>query len=717
MNRNWLLLLLVFVSGSASLAGEVTASRLIGPFFGTSVLIWAILIGNTLVYLTVGYSLGGRIADRSPDPAMLFRIVALGGFTLGLAPFIARPVLLTAWKGFETYDAGVLLATLIGFNLIFAVPTILLGMVSPFAIRLAIGKVESAGNVAGSIYALSTLGSIAGAYIPVFVLIPRIGARATFVATAAALLIVALIGLRRDARRWLIVTAGFATLSVELTASRLLGPDFGTSVQIWAVLIGMSLIYLTIGYTLGGRIADRLPHERVLYRIAALAAALILAAPFVSAPVLQFSRELFAAYDWGFMAGALLAVNLLFAAPMILLGMAPPFAIRLAEPMRAVGDAGSIAGSLYALSTLGSIVGTYSPVLLLVPAIGTRNTFLLFAFALLAVALVGLARADSSGSPRAASRQTPLAAGLAVALAAIALVFPQSYIKPLEEGGKRTLHETESVYNYIRVMQYGDYTILELNEGQAIHSLYNPRELLSGGVWDYFLVAPYFANAKKPSDVKSMALIGSAAGTVAKQYTKVYGPIAIDGVEIDPEIIVVGRQYFGMSEPNFSVYAQDGRYFLRNSKRSYDVIAVDAYRPPYIPFHLTTREFFAEIKSHLNDNGVLAINAGHTLSDYGLVEVLASTMKDVFPNVYVLDVPLRGSAVGNSLVIATQQPTRIENFRENLRAANHPLLQGIGESAQNVREVKASSVVFSDDLAPVEEVVHRILLKFILTGS
>ena len=709
MNRNWLLLLLVFVAGSASLGAELTASRLVGPFFGTSVLIWAVLIGNTLIYLTIGYALGGRLADRSPQASSLYMVAAWAGFALGVVPFIARPILLFSVQGFATYDAGILASTLVGFNLLFAAPTILLGMVSPFAIRLALGKIQDAGSAAGSVYALSTLGSIVGAYAPVFFVTPRIGADATFIVFAAQLLLTALWGITRRALRPLVFVAGIVSLAVELTASRVLGPYFGTSVQIWAVLIGLTLIYLTIGYELGGRLADRSPREATLYRIAALAALFIFLIPLLASPVLEGSRALFANSDGGLLLGALVAVNLLFAIPTILLGTIPPFAIRLAAPLREVKDAGHTAGSLYALSTIGSIVGTFAPVLVLVPLLGTRTTFLIFSFALLAVALIGLWR----------TRSTRLVMGglLAAALAVLIILFPAGSIKPLEENGRKVLYETESVYNYIRVMQSGDYTILELNEGQAVHSLYNPKEFLTGGVWDYFLVAPYFANDRQASDVKSMALIGSAAGTIAKQYTKVYGPIPIDGAEIDPAIVAVGRQYFGMTDPNFNVYVQDGRYFLRDAKRTYDVIAVDAYRPPYIPFHLTTKEFFTNIRDHLNDNGVLAINAGHTASDYGLVDSLASTMKAVFPNVYILDVPARGSAIGNSLVIGTKQPTRLENFRHNLAALSNPVLRSVGESAQNVREVQSSFVVWTDDLAPVEEVVHRILINFILTGQ
>jgi spermidine synthase len=705
--------LLVFVAGSASLATEVTASRLVGPFFGTSVLIWAVLIGNTLVYLTIGYALGGRLADRSPQEGTLYKIAALAGFCIGLVPFVARPILLASISGFETYDAGVLAGSLIGFNLLFAAPLILLGMVSPFAIRIAIGAVNKAGNAAGSVYALSTLGSIVGAYAPVFLVTPRIGADATFLVFAGLLLLTSLWGMLRGALRLLIIVSGVVSLSVELTASRLLGPYFGTSVQIWAVLIGMTLIYLTVGYELGGRLADRSPREGTLYRLGAIAALIIGAIPLIAGPVLLVSRQLFAGSDNGFIFGALVAVNLLFAIPTVLLGMVPPFAIRLAAPMRTVESAGHTAGSLYALSTVGSILGTFAPVLVLVPNIGTRNTFLFFAFALLGAALLGMQRT---------SRRWFAAGGvMAAVILAFSFVFPNASVKPLDANeiaeGKKLVYETESLYNYIRVITLGDYTILELNEGQAIHSLYNPKQFLTGGVWDYFLVAPYFANDQRPANIRSMALIGSAAGTIAKQYTKVYGAIPIDGAEIDPAIVDVGRKYFGMTDPNFHVFERDGRYFLRDSQSTYDIVAVDAYRPPYIPFHLTTKEFFTDIKNHLNDDGVLAINAGHTLSDYGLVDVLASTMKSVFPNVYVLDVPLRGSAIGNSLVIATKQPTKIANFKANLQAANNPTLLQIGDSAENLREITASTVVFTDDLAPVEEVVHRILLHFVLTGQ
>jgi spermidine synthase len=209
-------------------------------------------------------------------------------------------------------------------------------------------------------------------------------------------------------------------------------------------------------------------------------------------------------------------------------------------------------------------------------------------------------------------------------------------------------------------------------------------------------------------------IIGSAAGTVSKAYTAIYGPISIDGVEIDPEIIRVGEKWFDMTEPNLTTYPQDGRYFLANTDKKYDVIAVDAYRPPYIPFHLTTQEFFQEGFDHLTDDGVMVINAGRTATDYSLVQVLGSTMKSVFPNVYVMNVPSYGSSLGNSLVVATKQPTQLANFTANAVLLQQPHLQRVVDRAMaaGVWELEATDIVFTDDKAPVEQVIHQLIVRY-----
>ena len=259
-------------------------------------------------------------------------------------------------------------------------------------------------------------------------------------------------------------------------------------------------------------------------------------------------------------------------------------------------------------------------------------------------------------------------------------------------------------------MRNGSRVEPSLNDGHATHSIYDPTRQLTGGPWDYFMVAPLFNPLESAARIDNAMLIGLAGGTVSKQLTAAYGPIPIDGVEIDPEIVEVGRTYFAMNEPNLNVIVGDGRYVLRTSDKTYDLIGVDAYKQPYIPFQLTSREFFAEMSAHLTPDGVAVINVGRTETDYRLVDAISSTMKDVFPNVYVIDT----ARYSNSIVVATNSPTSLENFPASV-AAQPPgtMIRTVGEASLesgHIREVSGVTTVFTDDHAPVERVVDQIIL-------
>lgn len=493
--------------------------------------------------------------------------------------------------------------------------------------------------------------------------------------------------------------SGMATLAVELGASRLVAPFFGTSSIVWAALIGLVLVYLTVGYRLGGRWADRSPHHQTLYQIVGWAGFLVGIVPFVARPILRLSVEGLARFEAGLLLATFLGTAALLLPAILLLGTVNPFGIRLATER--VTHAGRTAGLILALTTLGSILGAFLPTLVLIPQIGTTRTFVLFGLVLLGLSVAGLLE------------RLPRAAGLhvlqALLVAGLVLVSPTGNIK----AGPNTLFETESAYNYIRVVEFGGTRYLELNEGQVVHSVYDPDEVLTGAVWDFFLVAPYFVQDRAPEEVGSLALIGLAAGTVARQYTEIYGPIPITGVEIDPRIIQVARRYFGMNQPNLEVVVQDGRYWLETTGQRFDVIGIDAYRPPYIPFQLTTVEFFQAVHDHLTEEGVAAINVGRTVTDYRLVDALGSTMARVFPDVYVIDIPGRGP-LGNTLVVATKRPSKIENFLANSQYIQEPRLETVYYTALgNVRQLEPGSTVFTDDQAPVEQLVHRMMLDFV----
>jgi len=501
-------------------------------------------------------------------------------------------------------------------------------------------------------------------------------------------------------------------LALEVSASRLLGSVYGTSNIVWANIIGLILLYLTAGYFLGGRWADRSPQLRTFYTILAVAAFFSGLIPLVARPILYAAGASFAALEVGAVLGSFFAVLVLFAVPVTLLGCASPFAVRLA--MQDVRAAGNVAGRMYAVSTLGSIAGTFLPTLWLHGAIGTLWTFLLFAGLLMLVALAGLWRAG-------AARRALLLLWMPLVLAGLTLLVAAGPLKPAPEG-TTLLYERESAYNYIQVVEAGDCRYLLLNEGQGLHSVYCPGgRLRSGGTWDYFLAAPYFnAPPFRPEQVRSLALVGLAAGTISKEYTAVYGPLPITGIEIDPAIVDVGRAWFDMNEPNLRVVVEDGRYALAHDPQQYTVIGIDAYRLPYIPWHLTTREFFTEAKAHLTTDGTLAINVGRTSSDRRLVDALAATLATVFPSVYVVDVP----DTFNTIVFATVQPTVRENLRANLAfvpngssPAENLLWNTVASAYLQLQPTPAGGVVFTDDRAPVEEITNALVIDFMLGGG
>jgi len=496
----------------------------------------------------------------------------------------------------------------------------------------------------------------------------------------------------------LVFVVGAASLGAEIAAARLLAPYFGASTVVWANTIGVVLVALSVGYWFGGRFADRHPHMRGLCLLVLAAALLIAVVPFAARPFLGFSADAFDSVSVVGFAGSLFGVLVLVAVPVTLLGAAAPWAVRLA--VAAVDRSGEVVGRLYATSTAGSLLGTMLAALLLIPALGTQRTFLVFALALALVAVAGLGWRFLA----------------APALLALVISLPVGTIKAADTG--RVLYEAETTQEYARVVERPDGArVLELNEGQAVHSLYRPGSYLTGDYWDGHLVLPLAAardavlsasprRGSSPAP-RRIAILGNGAGTVARAYGHFFPETAVDAVEIDPELTELGRRFFDLRNRRMRTYAEDARPWLRRSDGGYDAIMVDAYRQPYIPFYLATREFFELAEERLAPGGVAIVNVGHPQGSDELERVLGRTMAEAFPT--VMRYPIEST---NTLLLASDAPlsaTRLGRGAVGLPAELRPLAR---EAAAALEPRLAGGEVYTDDRAPVEWLVDSSLLEY-----
>ncbi|MBV9212038.1 MAG: fused MFS/spermidine synthase [Actinobacteria bacterium] len=488
--------------------------------------------------------------------------------------------------------------------------------------------------------------------------------------------------------RLIVFAVGAASLGTEIAAARLLAPYFGASTIVWANTIATVLVALACGYAIGGRLADRRPDLAGLCRLVVVASLLLALVPIVSDPFLRLSVRALGALSLGGLLGSLAAVLVLIAVPVLLLGAVSPYANRLT--LRDVGETGRVTGRLYALSTAGSLAGTFLAALLLIPTVGTHRTFLIFALVLALVAMPWLS--------------TRLGLVVPAVLAALLLVEP-GQVGATGTGG-RVIATRETPYQYARVVQLaGGERRLELNEGVAVHSDLQPGSYLTGGYWDDFLVLPFAGGSKHPP--RRIAILGNAAGTTARAEGRYFPRTRVDAVELDGALTTLGRRYFDLHGPRLHVYTADARPWLAASRARYGAVFVDAYRQPYIPFYLTTHEFFAEIRRHLEPGGLVVVNVGHAPGSDALERVVSATMRSAFG--FVLRDRFDDT---NSLVVASEGRLSGESVQRAARGLPAALSAVAGSVAGRIGPALRGGAVYYDDRAPVEWLTDLSLLRY-----
>ena len=463
-----------------------------------------------------------------------------------------------------------------------------------------------------------------------------------------------------------IFVTSFAVMSLELASSRLLMPHFGSSIFVWGTLISVVLLALSVGYWVGGRLADRRSPRHLLAVLLLGAGVWVALADLAAAPLLTKTVTL------GVIGGTLLVTVLLFLAPMAALGAMTPaiLKMRIDDP----DTVGAASGSVFFLSSLGSIAGTVATTFVGIPLLGTTRTIAILAALLTALGAVVL------------PRRRGLAALMALAIVPTAVLPP-----PLAPPIAGLLFEAESPYQYVRVAEIDGQRFLLLNHDRpfsSFNSFLGP-ELLTGYYFDDLALAPAMAPAARRALV-----LGMGAGTVVGQMHVLYPDLVIDAVELDEVVVRVARDYFGLPEDErVRVFAAGGRAFLQGVEERYDTIVVDVFQNgPYIPFHFSTREFYALVAARLAPGGLLVVNI--EVVEEPLLNAIAAALP------HVLTVR-RGS---NVVTYASQSALAFP-------AAGDPRVPpALAATAQRARE-KAEAYVgqpaplFTDDHAPVELLV------------
>lgn len=496
---------------------------------------------------------------------------------------------------------------------------------------------------------------------------------------------------------------GMSVMAVELSASRLLAPYFGTSSIIWTIIIGLIMISLSAGNIIGGRSADKYNSIGRLFFWIWIASLWIAAIPLFGKYVITLSVVLLM---WVLpnnllVAGSVLSCLVIFTFPLVILGMVSPYLVKLG--VKSMDDNGKTTGKIYALSTIGSIIGTFVPTFCTIPYIGTNKTFFVFALLLNIICLFYFMTRKINAAKHIISA--------IVMIALVAIPFSNSYA-----FWTNPVLEDESLYNYLQVSENKDSVILSTNVAFGVQSIYMKNRTLSGLYYDYALMAPFFIKDAAVDKPFNVLVLGMGTGTYAKECKYFFPDSHIDGVEIDRKIVDLSKKYFELKDNEADIYVNDGRTFLMSKDAGkYDVIMVDAYHDITIPFHMSTTEFFKEVKKHLNPGGVIMININmRSEKSTEIVDYLTETLKSNMNKVYKYNVP----NTTNTLVFSSDSEEMARNLEENTSALpeNNPLIRIAGNVKNNLKEVTSDSHILTDDLAPVE-VLGQKVLDDIVAGS
>ena len=507
---------------------------------------------------------------------------------------------------------------------------------------------------------------------------------------------------------------GIALMGIEMSASRLISVYFSSSQIVWTIIIGVIMIAMAAGNYWGGRQADKKPSYLRLYLELLFAGTYVVLIPFVGRFVITGVSVLFALFItkglviWA----ALFSCIILFVPPLLFLGKVTPSLIKYSLGEKV---SGKVIGLLEALNTMGSIIGTFLPTFLTIPFIGTSNSFVLFGSMIAVLGLVYVTtlyidkfmnrpkaveaiKEDESELSEKKKRKIEIKpcilAGICACFWILGLVISTN-VSFIFWGNENMVTEQESMYNYLKVDKVKKTTYLSTNALYGVQSCINDDYSLTGMYYDNLLISPYLVEENP-----KVLVLGNGAGTYAtmmKEY--LHCKCDITAIEIDQRIIDLSYKYFKMSE-DVNVICDDGRNYISRDKEKYNIILVDAYSSISPPFHMTTTEFFALVKAHLTDDGLMMMNVNMYSEKKGsLSAALCDTAYGVFENLYVY---LDGSNSGCEVFACKDKNTPFIDKVQDVYVSDMNLLGVFNKLKAKITAYEDTGIRLYDDTANVE---------------
>lgn len=436
-----------------------------------------------------------------------------------------------------------------------------------------------------------------------------------------------------------VFVTGSAVMMLELLGTRIINPYYGSTLYVWSSLITVTLVFLSVGYFLGGKIADKKPRAEILYMIIFLSGCWIILLPTISPTILVATNFL------GSRFGPLCSSFILFAIPLTLLGTITPFAVKIKTCK--LETLGTTAGGLYAIATIGGFVGTILVGFILIPELGVNEISYIIAFLLLCVPAIWFL----------VKRKNRYLLIIIVICSPLYLYL--SYV--IQPTNAEIIYKTESLYGQIKVVDKGALRCL-LVDGSS-QTFINKQTNLPAAKYPYYQTLSVFL-CPQATNALLIGLGGGMIPTLFKRYD-----INMEIIEIDPKIEKVAKTFFGFREnEKTKVYIEDGRYFIRNVNKKYNIIILDVFSSYSVVPHLLTKEFFKETDRIIAEHGILSLYILGCLEgeDSKLTKAVYKTLREIFPYVYVFPTGLFEKDFGGIVFFAMREPLDEEDLLTNI---------------------------------------------------